>query len=150
MAMLVSIIFKSTDLDEDDADEDEETPELDDDELWLYSGGKSPTLIQKSEFINVSFIEKSKRLGYGGLDEDLLEEMRIKRRKEVEMHNIAVELLVYAFFIWILLIISYGQRDPNAWYLQNSLKQTFIHPGALDGTDFNNVNIMFSSKIQKI
>ena len=112
--MFMSMIFKSTDIDEDDADEDEENPELQDDQIWLYDGGikiiirRARLILYFSSF--VQFSDKSKRLGFGGLDEEMLEELREKRKKEVEMWKIIIELVVYSIFIWTLLVISYGQR----------------------------------------
>lgn len=32
-------------------------------------------------------------------------------------------------------------RDPNAYYLQTHLRNTFIHEGSLDGTDFTKVGL---------
>ncbi|KAL7636836.1 UNVERIFIED_CONTAM: hypothetical protein RMT77_012594 [Armadillidium vulgare] len=121
IAILVSLICKSQNMDEDDAEEDEEDPRLDKDELWMFDG------------------ERSKKLGYSYLDEEILEELREKRKKEIELWDILVEVMIYGSYIWILLVLSYGQRDPSAWYMKDGLKSSFIQEGGLDGKDFNKV-----------
>ncbi|XP_063601108.1 uncharacterized protein LOC134777199 [Penaeus indicus] len=120
-AMIVSAVFKSVNLDEDDADEDEEDPELEDDEAWMHDGDRKKT---------------KKKLEYKKADSRVLQELRERRRKEVEMYEILREIFAYMMFLWVLLILSYGNRDPNAYFLQQSLNQGFIHKGALDGSDY--------------
>ncbi|XP_068233382.1 polycystin-1-like [Palaemon carinicauda] len=122
-SMLVSAIFKSVDLDEDDADEDEEEPNLEQDEMWLHQGGN-----REKTF-------KAKRV-----DNETLQKLRSARKKEVEMWSIIKEIAVYSIFIYVLLILSYGNRDPNAFFLKKTLQESFIHEGAQDDTDFTLVN----------
>ncbi|XP_064105654.1 uncharacterized protein LOC135215142 [Macrobrachium nipponense] len=118
-SLLVSAIFKSVDLDEDDADEDEEEPNLEQDEMWLHPG----------ERMEKTF--KAKKV-----DEETLQKLRATRKKEVEMWSIIKEIVVYAAFIWLLLILSYGNRDPNAFLLKKALKNSFLHEVMDDETDF--------------
>ena len=49
------------------------------------------------------------------------------------MEQILKEIFSYLFFLWILIVLSYGNRDPNAYLMKNSLKSTFI-----DGTNGGN------------
>lgn len=53
------------------------------------------------------------------------------------MWAILKEMTAYAMFIWILLVLSYGNRDPNSYFLRNALTQSLARPG--------DVNIDFSS-----
>ncbi|KAK3877407.1 hypothetical protein Pcinc_017874, partial [Petrolisthes cinctipes] len=119
--MVLSAICKKGDLDEDDADEDEEDPVLEQDERWLHPGGRKPTVHRQK------------------LDDETLARMREQRRKEMEMWSILKEIFTYCIFLWIFLTLSYGNRDPNAYFLQMNLRQSFIHEGYLDDTDFTKV-----------
>ncbi|XP_071550540.1 polycystin-1-like [Panulirus ornatus] len=122
MAMLMSAIFKSSNLDEDDVDEDEEDPKLEQDQSWLHAGTRHNRTLQHHR-----------------VDEETLKKLREARLKEKKMWAVMKEIFAYTFFLWIFLILSYGNRDPNAYYLQMNLKNSFIHEGALDGTDFTKV-----------
>ncbi|XP_023214370.1 polycystic kidney disease protein 1-like 2 [Centruroides sculpturatus] len=73
------------------------------------------------------------------MDEKTLEKARIKREKEVRLNNIIRELVVYSLYLWILVIISYGQRDPNGYYMRLNIINNFIKPGD-HWNDFNKVN----------
>ncbi|XP_064093787.1 uncharacterized protein LOC135206294 [Macrobrachium nipponense] len=109
MAFLVSAIFKSGDQDEDDADEDEENPKLQPNEEWMHD--------------DTARIARR----YGAENKDLLEKLRHQRRQEVGMNEIMKEIFLYALFIWILLILSHGNRDPNAFWLQKELHNAFVN-----------------------
>uniref|UniRef100_A0A2L2YFJ8 Polycystic kidney disease protein 1-like 2 n=1 Tax=Parasteatoda tepidariorum TaxID=114398 RepID=A0A2L2YFJ8_PARTP len=114
VAMFFSAIFKKVDT-EDEEDEDEEPPELASDEEWLH---KDPDT--KSE--------KAKLL-YKPADMEKMERAKLERMKELQMTSILKEMISYAFFIWILTILSYGNRDPSAYYMRQNLKDTFIREG---------------------
>ena len=38
-----------------------------------------------------------------------------KRKKEHEMNEVVKELTIYFFYVAIVFLISYGNRDPNAY-----------------------------------
>ncbi|XP_064099124.1 location of vulva defective 1-like [Macrobrachium nipponense] len=124
MAIFASLICKSGDLDVDDADEDEEDPDLQYDETWLHSesNGKKPKVLHKEA------------------DSVLLKVLRERRQRELEMYMILKEVFSYFMFIWVLLVLSYGNRDPNAFFLRQTLTQNFIHEGLGDSTDFSKVS----------
>lgn len=44
-----------------------------------------------------------------------------KREREKKIFPCAV----YAGFMWMLLLVAYGQRDPNAYYLTKHIQQSF-------------------------
>ncbi|KAG1652539.1 Polycystic kidney disease protein 1-like 2 [Nymphon striatum] len=116
VTLLLSMVCKNINQDEDDADEDEEEPELADDEEWTHTAAgfskKSnlPDILNSKEVMNA----------------------RERREKEVKMYAIAREILSYLFFLWILLTISYGNRDPNAIMLKNTITNAYLKPGHLD------------------
>ena len=43
-------------------------------------------------------------------DEEQLQRLRETRLKEMQMFDILREILIYVFFLWILLVISYSFR----------------------------------------
>ncbi|KAK7015102.1 hypothetical protein SK128_013346, partial [Halocaridina rubra] len=67
-----------------------------------------------------------KRVEYRPVNEDYLEEARQRRMKEVRMWEIIYDLGSFFFFIWILLVLSHGNRDPNAFLMRNELGNNFL------------------------
>ncbi|XP_068213289.1 polycystin-1-like [Palaemon carinicauda] len=120
MAFLVSAIFKSGDHDEDDADEDEEDPRLLPNEKWMHD-------------------DTGQLLHFNSENKDLLEKLRRQRQQEVGMNEIMKEIFLYALFIWILLILSHGNRDPNAYLLQQGFHNSFVNDGYTNDNDFTQV-----------
>ena len=57
-----------------------------------------------------------------------LEKMRLQREKEVRMWDIITEILAYAFFIWILMVLCYGNIDRNAFLLKKHLHISLVQP----------------------
>ncbi|XP_022236079.1 polycystic kidney disease protein 1-like 2 [Limulus polyphemus] len=113
MAMIFSTLCKSVDNDEDDAEEDEEAPELNPDEEWLYA--ESPRRSERKLYkpINVQATQRAKE----------------ERLTEMKMNAVIREILSYLLFLWILIVLSYGNRDPNAFYMQVNLNNAFIKKG---------------------
>ncbi|KAG1655570.1 Polycystin-2 [Nymphon striatum] len=110
-AGVLSLICKKTDYDEDDADEDEEDPELKYDETWLHVS------------------DNKRRMRHFGVDQAEVMKNRILREKEVKMTAVLREIFAYVIFLWLLLILSYGNRDPNGRLLQQSILNGFLKPG---------------------
>ncbi|XP_037070763.1 location of vulva defective 1-like [Pollicipes pollicipes] len=119
-AIVISAIFKNVNLGSDDANEDEEDPHLSSDEEWLvgHSGKRPPPANAGSPY-----------------DKELLKQIRKQRMKEIEMGVIVREIISYALFLWILFVLSYDNRDPNAYFLQKNIQNAFVKEGDL--TNFN-------------
>ena len=49
--------------------------------------------------------------------------------KELKMYDILREVLFYALFLWILMVVSYGFRDPNAFFMKTALYHTYVDAG---------------------
>ncbi|KAK7024484.1 hypothetical protein SK128_010796 [Halocaridina rubra] len=125
VTLFVSLISKPDNLDDDDADEDEEDPELESDEAWLHPKVGGP---------------RESKMTHKKTDPVALQRHREQRQKELEMHAIIKELLSYFIFLWLLYILSYGNRNPNDFYLNQSLMQSFINEDAIDESkDFTKV-----------
>lgn len=77
---------------------------------------------------------------YRPIDPSVLEAARKLREKEIKMYNILREIGSYALYLWILMILSYGNRDPNSYYIREAFINNFIKPGDL-WVDFHNVSL---------
>ncbi|XP_061578916.1 polycystin-1-like protein 2 [Cololabis saira] len=52
---------------------------------------------------------------------------RMKKRKVMQQKAFALlrEILTYMGFLWMLLLVAYGQRDPNAFFLNQHIRNRF-------------------------
>ena len=126
-ALILSTLFKSPDTDVDDSEEDEEeldTSELQVDEEWLHC----MTPIRK----------KDRSRLYKPPNYHLLSQTKLQRLKEIKMTIVLKDIFTYLFFIWILGVLSYGNRDPNAFLMKDTLQKTFVS-GTDGGENFKDV-----------
>ncbi|XP_036066155.1 polycystic kidney disease protein 1-like 2 [Oryzias melastigma] len=54
-----------------------------------------------------------------------IEKMRSSMIKEQKVFGLIKEILGYMGFMWVLLLVAYGQRDPNAYFLTRHIRQSF-------------------------
>ncbi|XP_041806603.1 polycystic kidney disease protein 1-like 2 [Chelmon rostratus] len=54
-----------------------------------------------------------------------IERMRRNRILEQKAFALIREILTYMGFIWMLLLVAYSQRDPNAFYLNQHIRNSF-------------------------
>ncbi|XP_053369297.1 polycystic kidney disease protein 1-like 2 [Clarias gariepinus] len=54
-----------------------------------------------------------------------IEKMKSNMIKEQKVFALIREILIYFGFLWMLLLVAYGQRDPNAYYLTQHIQQSF-------------------------
>ncbi|NWI70106.1 PK1L2 protein, partial [Todus mexicanus] len=54
-----------------------------------------------------------------------VEKMKISCMKEQKAFALIREILAYLGFLWMLLLVAYGQRDPNSYYLNKHIKNSF-------------------------
>lgn len=125
-ALILSTLFKSPDTDVDDGDEDEEELDIDllPDEEWMHNLTPVRRNKNRSRFYKPNL--KS------------MERLKLLRLKEIKMTIILKDIFSYLFFLWVLTILSYGNRDPNAYLMKDSLLKTFIEGGD-EGENFNEV-----------
>ncbi|KAF0300768.1 Polycystic kidney disease protein 1-like 2 [Amphibalanus amphitrite] len=112
-AMFVSAVCKKLDDGHDDIDDDEKDPELQADEEWMHVPRKKNT---------------DRKVKYQPVDPAKIEAAKRERQKEIKMWDILQEMAAYAFFLWVLLTISYGSRDPNCYLIRESLENHFLQP----------------------
>ncbi|KAK2914329.1 hypothetical protein Q8A67_002728 [Cirrhinus molitorella] len=65
---------------------------------------------------------------------------RIKRNmvKQQKARALIMEILVFLGFLWMLLLVAYGQRDENGFYLAHHIRQSFSN-GISDSMNHNDV-----------
>ncbi|NXG55348.1 PK1L2 protein, partial [Hemiprocne comata] len=54
-----------------------------------------------------------------------VEKMKISCMKEQKAFALIREILAYLGFLWMLLLVAYGQRDPNSYYLNKHIESSF-------------------------
>ncbi|KAL1784629.1 polycystic kidney disease protein 1-like 2 [Sigmodon hispidus] len=54
-----------------------------------------------------------------------IEKMRTARLKEQKAFALIREILAYLGFLWMLLLVAYGQRDPSAYHFNRHLEHSF-------------------------
>ncbi|NXJ37831.1 PK1L2 protein, partial [Ciconia maguari] len=54
-----------------------------------------------------------------------VEKMKISYMKEQKAFALIREILAYLGFLWMLLLVAYGQRDPNSYYLNKHIENSF-------------------------
>ena len=64
----------------------------------------------------------------------LLHAARVRLFKERKMHSVIREIVFYFLFVWVVLLIAYGHRDPYAHFMTQNIENTFVghqeSPGA--------------------
>ena len=71
------------------------------------------------------------------VDENELLLMRRIRTKELQLIKFIKEAIFYAAFIWILLVVSYSNKDINSYQFQKSISLILSSKG---NTDLNEVS----------
>ncbi|NWI42071.1 PK1L2 protein, partial [Picathartes gymnocephalus] len=54
-----------------------------------------------------------------------VEKMKISCIKQQKAFALIREILAYLGFLWMLLLVAYGQRDPNSYYLNKHIEDSF-------------------------
>ena len=131
-AIILSTLLKAPDSEVDEEEEDEEklSLELGADEEWLHSL-VSPMRSGKRG-------KKDRRKFYRPPNLTELEKAKLNRLKEIKMGTILKEIASYLFFLWILIVLSYGNRDPNAFLMKQTIKSAIIE-GSNSGESFEDV-----------
>ena len=59
----------------------------------------------------------------------MLKKARIRRFKERKMFSVIREIALYAMFVWVVLVIAYGHRDPNSHVLNQGIENMLTGKG---------------------
>ncbi|XP_060063521.1 uncharacterized protein LOC132543982 [Ylistrum balloti] len=115
VAILFSLIIKNPGGDEEEDAEDEEKPKnLANDEEYLHMDDFG------------TGVTKPKKASYVPADNQLLDKAREVRLKEIKMWAVIREIIFYSFFVWILMVISYQNRNTDSYLYKFSMEQVFI------------------------
>jgi polycystin 1L2 len=115
MAVFFALIIRR---DDDELIEDSDDIFLEGDEEYLHAFDDGSLLTFRS-----------KKSGHIPLTQGEIAYARDKRLNEIKMWEIVRELIAYMSFLWILYVVSYSNRDPNAYYLMNHLREDFLNLG---------------------
>jgi len=66
---------------------------------------------------------------YQAPDPGDLQEARERRIRELKMYDIMREIFFYVVYIWVIFVISYEFRDPNAFQFRENLRRAFVTGG---------------------
>ncbi|CAF3507643.1 unnamed protein product [Rotaria sordida] len=102
-------------------DDDDNIIDSDNDDIFL--DGDEEYLHALDDRSLLTFRSKS---GHIPLTQGELADARHKRLNEIKMWAIIRELLAYSSFLWILYVVSYSNRDPNAFYLMKHLRADLL------------------------
>lgn len=121
-AIILSTILKSPDVDIDDSEEDEDDIDLtvlEENEEWLHMYSPTATRARNYQSPNMALLDK----------------IKLQRLKEMKMTIILKDIFSYLCFLWILTVISYGNRDPSAYLMKETIEKTIIE-GTNQGTNY--------------
>uniref|UniRef100_A0A8C5BHS2 Polycystic kidney disease 1 like 2b n=1 Tax=Gadus morhua TaxID=8049 RepID=A0A8C5BHS2_GADMO len=77
-----------------------------------------------------------------------IERMKSNMIKEQKVYALIKEILAYAGFMWMLLLVAYGQRDPNAYFLSRHIQRSFSQ-GISDTMSIGDVFVWANTSLLK-
>ena len=122
VTMVVACIKRRPKWDQDHVDVDEHLPRI-------YYDPDDPEI---KKFITKPKAEPPE------FDPEYLEPMRFRRVQEGEMNAVIMDIIVYLIYLFMVLLVAMGNRDPNAFYMKMNLQNTLVHGGMLCNRPDNN------------
>ncbi len=86
-------------------------------------------------------MSRPRTVEYQSPDPAELARARETRLKELQMMDILREIVFYAIFLWILMVISYSIRDNEAYPIKSQLTNAFVHPTGRGYSAFPKVSL---------
>ena len=114
MAIFFTLLLRRDD-DEAIDDDDNDDIFLDGDEEYLHA------------FQDDSLLNFRSKFGHIPLTQGEIAFARDKRLKQIKMWQIVREILAYGSFLWILYVVSYSNRDTNAYFLTDHLRRDLLN-----------------------
>ena len=74
----------------------------------------------------------------------LLHAARVRLVNERKMHSVIREIVFYFLFVWMVLLIAYGHRDPYAHIMAQNIENTFV--GHRDSLGYRDEDKIISKK----
>ncbi|XP_077863102.1 polycystin-1-like [Saccoglossus kowalevskii] len=124
MAMFYALVIKTP-----DKEDEEISPHLNTDEEWTHDRMTEEELHDPERVAKMQEEKIARLSNIKQPDTDELEEARVVRFKEIKMHAIIKEIIFYMSFLYLLMIICYGNRDPAGYLLNKSLVDGFVGAG---------------------
>ncbi|XP_071814843.1 polycystin family receptor for egg jelly-like isoform X3 [Apostichopus japonicus] len=125
LALFFSLIIKKPEEEEENAN-DLGMPHLGDDEEYLH---QRMTLEELNDPSKLAFLSEMKQMRAELADlpnMDDLEQSRSLRMKEIKMRKILTEIIFYIIFLNVIMIISFGDRDFNSYWINRSMSNMFV------------------------
>ena len=111
------------------------------DEEWIHLSDENGMLDKDDREMEL--------LRYRPPDESKLSALRETRLREKQLKGKFVNLGNYLFVLLVLVLVSYGNRDPASFMMRNSLEQEFMHPlTASDPRGLDDVSITLQYVLQ--
>ena len=115
LAAIVAIILKKPDVEDLDDEERKKNGQLMDSETVV-------TDMQKKG--------RREKIEMKPVDQKKLERIRKKRENEVEMLSLMKQIVIYGIYIIFLLFLSQQNRNSNAYFINQNIKNMFVQYGA--------------------
>lgn len=77
----------------------------------------------------------------------LLYAARVRLVNERKMHSVIREIVFYLLFVWMVLLIAYGHRDPYAHFMTQNMENTFV--GHQDSLGYRDEDKIISKKSEE-
>ncbi|XP_033100141.1 polycystic kidney disease and receptor for egg jelly-related protein-like [Anneissia japonica] len=119
LATFYSLVIKSP-----DKEEDCQTPELKEDEEWLHQNmsnrgtDEDDALRSEREAALANAVPP---------DSDEIENLKRERQKDLQMHKILKEITTYLVFLFILIIVTFGNISSDGSSMQKSMVDAYIN-----------------------
>ncbi|XP_033125654.1 polycystic kidney disease and receptor for egg jelly-related protein-like [Anneissia japonica] len=124
IAVFFSLVIKNPIKEDDDSPP---PPELDDGEELLHER------MTEEELENAQMLEEFERERADMIassmppDTEEIAEARETRFKEIRMHIIVREIIIYILFLYVLMFVSFGNTDHNSYLLRQSSVETYVN-----------------------
>ena len=113
MAMFVALVLKKLE-DEDKSEIEKQVKSLAKNEKWLNKLDNETSIFDRVETFSIEPPDFSK-----------LDTMRTLRLKERKMYSISREIGLYLFFTFIVFMIGYFTREPQAYFQTRDVEELF-------------------------
>ena len=107
---------------------------MDWDQDHLDADERLPLIYWDPENLNTEESQKPKE-SPPEFDDSWFKPLQEKRIQEGEMNTVITDIVVYMVYLFIVLQISYGNRDINAYPMKENMLNTLVHGGMLCGRE---------------
>ena len=124
LALFIALLVKKpqevTKLESDDIDDDDD--DIDNEHSFGHFEQGIP---EYKKFMHQRF-EQNPTTMLQPPDSTELSIAREQRKREIRMHEIIREVITYVLFLLALFVVSFGQRDPQAYFIAKVMEDTYL------------------------